>query len=241
LLFTILIYLTHFFLYCIGALCITLDKPQGTWSLYDGYTGNTGEYDSDNDGERDKASGVIRSKIPTGAEIFQNTVQAYVQHSNQVHVLSMIISSFSGSYYASTAMEMVTLIGSSSGCSRRGSGNNTPTKGRSGNSFSSFPSFHPQAQPLPRSQINSLNMNFDYPTTHTHSHTPSTDDRADVHSGRTYALAALGKQLTLHPPPESQKRCLLREVWKLVGCTDSLSAYVTCVGAWLIFAKNHCG
>jgi hypothetical protein len=230
-------------LYYKGALCITLDKQQDGWSSYDGYTGNTGEYDSDDDGGRDKASGRIRSKIPTGAEIFQNTVQAYVQYCNQVHVLSTIISSFSGSYYNLTALEVVSLVGNSSGWSRRDSGNNTPTRRRSDYSFSSFPSFHPQAQSLP--QTNTLNMNFEYHPMHTHSHyhshTPSADDRADVHSGRTYALAALGKQLTLHPPPDSQKRSLLREVWKLVSCTDSLSAYVACAGAWLIFAKNHCG
>ena len=232
-----------------GMLCVTLDKQRDTWSFYDGYTGNTGEYDSDDDGGRYKPPGIIQSKILTSAEIFENTVQTYVQYCNEVHVLSMIISSFSGSYYALKAMDIVALVGSSCGCSRRGSGNNTPNKGRSHSSFTTFPSFNPQTHTQTHTQSNTQthtqsqsNMQYTYfDHTHTYTDPSSIDDHANVHSGRTYALAALGKQLVLSPPPESQKRGLLREVWKLVCCTDNLTAYVTCVGAWLTFAKNHCG
>ena len=246
---------------------MTLDKQPDTWSNYDGYTGTTGGYDSD-DGENNGTSGIKQPAVtvPTGAEIFQNIVRTYVQSCNEVHVLSMIISSFSSTYYASTAQDLVTLVSSSCGCSRSagsgtgsgsgsgsgsggnsnsnsrsGSGSNTPCKGRSSSSASytspsssSFPTSYPTSFPFHTQSL-----------LHTQPHTQSLntsviEDRANVHSGRAYALAALGKQLTQCAPPEKQKRVLLREVWKIVGCTNSLSAYVACAGAWLVFARMHC-
>ena len=68
----------------------------------------------------------------------------------------------------------------------------------------------------------------------------SPKERFNMCNGRTDALTELGLQLTLYPPPLTDRRSVLRDVWVVVGCTDSLDAYVRCVGAWMGFAKCHC-
>lgn len=44
---------------------------------------------------------------------------------------------------------------------------------------------------------------------------------------------ALGKQLSIHPPPEEQRLQLLNEVWKIVAKSTDLLQYVKCSYAWL--------
>jgi hypothetical protein len=53
-------------------------------------------------------------------------------------------------------------------------------------------------------------------------------------------FTALGKQLSVFPPPEEQRIPLLSEVWRIVGKCDQIETYVKCNAAWLELAQRHC-
>jgi hypothetical protein len=49
----------------------------------------------------------------------------------------------------------------------------------------------------------------------------------------------LGKQLSIHPPPEEQRLQLLNEVWKVVTKSTDIVGYVRCSYAWLDLVQKY--
>ena len=157
-----------------------------------------------------------RSKVsaddnPIGMKISQRVVRTYIDHCNDVRVLTSIIRTFPGVLYTKNAKSMIALVESSS-------------------SSSAVEYTHTENRRSERTDSMFRSMNF----------SSKEKEKFNICNGRTDALTELGLQLTLYPPPLTDRRNVLRDVWVVVGCTDSLDAYVRCVGAWMGFAKCHC-
>ena len=52
-------------------------------------------------------------------------------------------------------------------------------------------------------------------------------------------LSSLGKQLTVHPPPEDQKIQVLNEVWRVVSKCEDIASYLMCCSVWLEVTYRH--
>lgn len=229
-----------------GALCVALDDsknsknskilitewssnpdPSHSFSDNNPYTDN--EFNSDNCVNSVKGTGQNTNLATlTGREIFQNILDLFVKNCNDVQVLSVLIGSFSGRYMAGRAQEMISII-SSTTCY---SGSVGMTDGRSDCSKS-------------EKEGKEWENKIDSSTSEKErergkQREGEKESKGSAQDRQCDALSVLGQQLTPYPPPGDVRRRILRDVWGIVDCTDSLSTYLQCAKPWISFAQANC-